>query len=74
MACKIKRLHKEGLPKAEIAGLVGCSRQTVYAYLKDPLRGLGLRCCRGPNHSSLMPAIRPRLRRCSKPVRLTARW
>lgn len=40
MACKIKRLHKEGLPKAEIAGLVGCSRQTVYAYLKDPLRGL----------------------------------
>ena len=40
MACKTKRLHKEGLPKAEIAGLVGCSRQTVYAYLKDPLRGL----------------------------------
>ena len=40
MACKIKRLHKEGLPKAEIAGLVGWSRQTVYAYLKDPLRGL----------------------------------
>lgn len=40
IVCKIKRLHKEGLPKAEIAGLVGCSRQTVYAYLKDPLRGL----------------------------------
>lgn len=40
IVCKIKRLHKEGLPKAEIASLVGCSRQTVYAYLKDPLRGL----------------------------------